>query len=88
MGVSFGYLGIFGIFGKILFCGEIWGIFGVCGKFWIFLMSGGIFGGLCHFERSEKSIEFKIRFKFKMKNPRFKYVNSHFKFVDTSLRSV
>ena len=48
-------------------------------------------GGFCRFEfslESEKSIEFKTRFKFKAKNPFFQGVNLHFKFVDTSLRSV
>ena len=36
----------------------------------------GEFGGLCHFERSEKSKEFETR---------FKTLKSHFDFMDTSL---
>ena len=34
---------------------------------------------------SEISTEFKIHFKFKVKNPRLKYANSRFYFMDTSL---
>ena len=37
---------------------------------------------------SEISKEFKIRFEFKAKYPRFKCVNPRFEFMDTSLRSV
>ena len=67
--------------------GEIWNFLGFW--FWGFLgfLGSGFyrnFGDICHFERSEKSTEFKIRLKLRWKSTLWN-VNLHFKFVDTSL---
>ena len=62
------FLGDLGFLGRkfFVFLEKIW---------WNFVLWGGNFGGLCHFElslESEKSKEFKICLKFKAKNPYFK----------------